>query len=129
MNRDTPKYIVQVAKELRRNQTESEKILWEELRGNRLSGKKFRRQYAIGRYIADFYCCEARICIEIDGEIHNSSLRKEYDQIRQEEIEARNIKVLRFKNAEIHSNIKGVLDRISDALAPLPVCGEGKKYL
>ena len=125
MKRDTPRYIVEISKELRKNQTPAEKILWDKIRGNKVNGFKFRRQYAIGRYIADFYCCEARVAIEIDGEIHNEIERKEYDQLRQEEIESRNIHVIRFSNEEIYKNIDYVLKRIVEVLAPLPSSGEG----
>ena len=60
MRKDTPKYIIQVARDLRKDQTGTEKKLWERSRDRRLGGYKFRRQYAIGRYIADFYCSEAQ---------------------------------------------------------------------
>jgi len=120
MKRDTPKYIVGVSKELRRNETVAEKVLWDKLRGRKLNGHKFRRQYAIGRYIADFYCCEVRLAIEIDGEIHNLDDRREYDQIRQEEIEARGITVIRFNNEEIYKGMDSVLEKIIGTLALLP---------
>ena len=125
LKRDTPKYIVDISRELRKNQTPSEKILWNKIRGNGLSGYKFRRQYAIGRYIADFYCCEKRLAIEIDGEIHNLKEKREYDQIRQEEIEARAITVLRFSNEEIYKQLDEVLMKITESLVPLSSSGEG----
>ena len=125
MKRDTPKYIVQVSKELRQNQTNAEKIIWDKIRGSRLKGYKFRRQYAIGRYIADFYCCEARLVIELDGRIHNQTEIKEYDQIRQNEIEGRNITIIRFSNEEVYKEIESVLTKVASILAPLPSSGEG----
>ena len=123
MKKDTPKYIVQVSKELRRNQTSAEKIIWDKIRGSKLNGYKFRRQYAIGRYIADFYCCEARLAIEIDGEIHNKVEINSYDQIRQVEIEARSITVMRFSNEEVYQEVDVVLRKIARFLAPLPSSG------
>ena len=126
MKRDTPKYIVDIAKELRKNQTRTEKIIWDKLRGRRLNGHKFRRQYAIGRYIADYYCCEARLAIEIDGKIHDEEEINAYDQIRQAEIEARNITVIRFSNELILQEINVVLQQISSLLPPLPSSGEGE---
>ena len=125
MKRDTPKYIKELARELRKDQTEAESIIWKYIRGSKLNGYKFRRQYAIGRYIADFYCCEARLAIEIDGKIHELGDRKEYDQVRQIEIEARNIKVLRFRNEDIFNRLDCVLQSIIEVLTPLPSSGEG----
>ncbi|MDP3381323.1 MAG: DUF559 domain-containing protein [bacterium] len=61
-----PKYIVELSKELRQQQTEAEEILWEVLRNRKLNNLKFRRQHPFGRYIADFYCDELRIVIELD---------------------------------------------------------------
>lgn len=116
MKRDTPKYIVEIAKDLRKEQTFAEKILWEKLRGKRLDGFKFRRQYAIGRYIADFYCCEAAVAIEVDGKIHDINEKKEYDNIRQKEIETRGIKVIRFTNYQIYHEIDYVIKIISELL-------------
>jgi very-short-patch-repair endonuclease len=72
MRSDTPKYIVEIARDIRKEQTDAENELWQRLRGRRLADYKFRRQYAIGRYIADFYCSEARLIIEIDGPIHQT---------------------------------------------------------
>lgn len=68
-------------KELRTNQTKAEGVLWEYLRNKKL-GVKFRRQHSIGGYILDFYCIEKKVIIEIDGEIHNKTEAKEYDEIR-----------------------------------------------
>ena len=120
MKRDTPEYVIEIAKKLRKRQTEAENLLWKYLRGNRIKNVKFRRQYPIGRYIADFYCIKQRLAIELDGKIHDEIDRQEYDLIRQSGIESRNIKVLRFRNEEVMNNIKEVLERITLALAPLP---------
>ncbi len=111
MRRDTPKYIVQIARDLRKGQTGAEKKLWERLRDRRLGGYKFRRQYGIGRYIADFYCSEARLAIEVDGPIHQK--QKEYDDYRENEIMLRDITVLRFSNDDIEYNIETVLQQIN----------------
>jgi very-short-patch-repair endonuclease len=64
-------------KELRQAMTPAEKILWEQLRHNRLNGLQFRRQQIIDRYIVDFYCHEKALVVEIDGDIHD--LQQEYD--------------------------------------------------
>ena len=59
------------AQELRQEQTESESVLWEQLRGRRLNGAKFRRQHSIGRFIVDFCCPSAKLVVEVDGGIHD----------------------------------------------------------
>ena len=110
MRKDTPKYIIQVARDLRKDQTDVEKKLWERLRDRRLGCYKFRRQYAISRYIADFYCSEAKLVIEVDGPIHQE--QREYDDYRENEIMLRDITVSRFTNDEINTNIDLVLKQI-----------------
>ena len=84
------------AKELRRNMTPSEKILWQALKANRLNGLHFRRQQIIGGYIADFYCHQHALIIEIDGNIHE--LQKEYDADREAKLTAQGFKAIRFTN-------------------------------
>jgi very-short-patch-repair endonuclease len=73
-------------------------------------GIKFRRQHPIDIFIADFYCHEARVVIEVDGGIHEN--RKEYDAGREAEIERYNLKVLRFTNAEVEYEIEKVIESI-----------------
>jgi very-short-patch-repair endonuclease len=102
--------MVQIAHELRRNMTIEEKILWEHLRANRLSGFHFRRQQIIDRYVVDFYCHAAALVIEVDGEIHNQQV--EQDAERDANLNACGLMVLRFKNQEVHNNLANVLARI-----------------
>ena len=101
-------------RDLRKKSTETEKILWQELRNNKL-GARFRRQYSIGGYILDFYCPAYRLIVEIDGPIHLS--RKEYDKQRDRYFEELNYQVLRFKNEEIEKNLTHVLDCIRTTLS------------
>lgn len=119
MRKDTPRYVKDICKTLRKNQTEVEKLLWQELRNNKLNGYKFRRQYSIGRYIADFYCSSARLVIEIDGKIHDGFERREYDLIREQEIKSRQINIIRFSNEDIYNDIKNVKSEIHIALQKL----------
>ncbi|MGB7061784.1 MAG: endonuclease domain-containing protein [Candidatus Zixiibacteriota bacterium] len=100
-NTRTPGYIHSLCRKLRKNPTEAERLLWDCLRTSRLEGLKFRRQHPIGRYIADFYCREARLVIELEGSVHNQKDQKEYDRIRQEILKVRGLRVLRIKNKEI----------------------------
>lgn len=89
-----------------------EVILWQKLRAEQLYGLKFRRQYGIGKYIVDFYCPKKKLAIEIDGDSHYEQEAIKYDKERQDFIESRNIRVIRFTNKEIMENIEGVLEMI-----------------
>ena len=110
-------FIFQRAEELRENMTETEKKLWEVLKSKKLSGYKFRRQHPIQKYILDFYCHEARLGIEIDGEVHNSKGQKFYDNDRSKILEEFGIKIIRFQNRDIIENIEEVKDRILTELS------------
>ena len=101
-------------RELRKRQTQAEKLLWNEIRNNKL-GVKFRRQYSIGGYILDFYCPSKRLIIELDGNIHE--FRKDYDKQRDQYFKELNYLVLRFKNSEIETNLSVVLARIKSTLS------------
>ncbi len=98
-------------KELRNNCTPQETLLWSKLK-NSQTGLKFRRQHSIGGYIADFYCPSKRLVIEIDGSQHFTKDSQEYDEIRTNFFEGLDIEVLRFTNAEINTNIDGVVQKI-----------------
>jgi very-short-patch-repair endonuclease len=97
---------------LRKRSTPAEEILWQYLRNRRLNGLKFYRQFPIGRYITDFYCDELKLAIELEGEIHTKIDQKEYDQIRHNELEAANLKILRFSNDEVNNDIDKVISKI-----------------
>ena len=96
-------------KDLRKSLTPQELKLWFYLKEKKL-GVKFRRQHGIGPYIADFYCKEKNLIIEIDGSQHMDA--KEYDKERDDYMETLGIKVLRFWNNEIDTNIESVLEKI-----------------
>ncbi len=100
---------------LRTKQTPQEVLFWSRLRREQL-GFKFRRQHSIGGYIADFYCPEKKLVIEIDGSQHFGKGVKEYDEIRSKYFEGLDIKVLRFTNAEINTNMNGVIENIINEL-------------
>jgi len=88
--------IFEKAKQLRKNLTLQERLLWEELKGNKLLGLRFKAQHPISTYIADFYCHKIRLVIEIDGETHDSSEQKEYDEGRAYEMTEFGIETIRF---------------------------------
>lgn len=102
------------AKFLRKNMTETEKILWSKIRNGKLNGFYFRRQHPYNIYILDFYCDKASLAIEIDGEIHLR--QKEYDEERTRFLESSGLKVLRFTNDDINTQIEWVLMIISKHL-------------
>lgn len=103
--------IFQKAEELRNRQTPAEELLWNHLKGNQL-GVKFRRQHPAAIYILDFYCHEAQLAVEIDGSIHQLEEVKRNDKIRQNTLESLGIKIIRFDNQEVFSNLEGVLNKI-----------------
>ena len=104
---------LQRAKELRREMTPAEKILWEELRANKL-GVHFRRQQVIQGFIVDFYCHKAGLVIEVDGDIHD--LQKEEDERREKALSALGLRIVRFKNDEVVRNVSAVVWRIKEFL-------------
>ena len=100
------------ARQNRKIQTKSELLLWERLRNRKLKGFKFRRQHPISNFIADFYCVECNLVIELDGDYHQHRDQSEYDQGRTYELEELNLKVVRFTNREVIENIELVLEKI-----------------
>ena len=105
---------VDLAKRLRRKMTPCEKALWQRLKTKKMAGLKFRRQHPIRFYIADFYCHEARLVIEVDGPIHDSIGRREHDQQRDGVMEDFGIMILRFSNEEIRYHLQKVLKKIEE---------------
>jgi very-short-patch-repair endonuclease len=103
------------ARELRKNMTEAEALLWDRLRGRKCGKLKFRRQQIIEGFIADFYCELSQLVVEVDGGIHNDSIVKKNDVHREEVFKARGIRTIRFRNDEIINNAESVLVQIADA--------------
>jgi len=90
----------------------AEALLWTNLKQSRLDGKKFRRQHGIGPYIADFYCPECRVIVELDGARHTGPLEVERDDRRTRFMERFEIRVVRFENRQVFENLEGVLETI-----------------
>jgi very-short-patch-repair endonuclease len=97
------------ARQLRRAMTEAEDRLWQELRGRKLAGLKFRRQVPIGPYVADFLCADALLIVEIDGSQHAESAT---DVARTKFLNAKGFRVLRFWNDEVVREVDAVCDTI-----------------
>ncbi len=101
------------ARQLRREQTPAEALLWEQLRNRRFMGLKFRRQHPVGRFIADFYCAQHRLVVELDGAVHQK--QQGYDDLRTEELETDGYRVLRFTNSQVEQDLEWVLEQIAKA--------------
>jgi len=102
-------------RELRNRPTEAEHLLWYQLRGAQLDGRKFRRQHGIGPYIVDFYCPEEKLAIELDGDIHREPEVKAHDEIRDRFLTERGIRVLRFGNEQATGDPYWMLEKIRSA--------------
>jgi very-short-patch-repair endonuclease len=111
------------ARELRHPQTAAEATLWRALRARSL-GYKFRRQHPIDRFIVDFYCAHARLCIEIDGGSHFEPEQQAHDAARTEYLEGQGYQVLRFTNDEVRYNpdavASAIIRTIEQRLTPSP---------
>ncbi|MGY4612216.1 DUF559 domain-containing protein [Thermostichus sp. OS-CIW-38] len=101
------------ARQLRREATAAESLLWELLRDRRLLGRKFRRQHPIGQFIADFFCDDARLIIEIDGAVHREPTQQERDRLREEILREHGFAMLRFTNEQIFDHTEQVLQEIA----------------
>jgi very-short-patch-repair endonuclease len=106
------------ARELRKQMTPAEKVLWNFLKNKALEGFKFRRQHPIDNYIVDFYCHQEKLVIEVDGSVHDQLDQKEYDSGRTSVLEEFGLKVIRFRNEEVLDNFQSVIERISKDLTP-----------
>jgi very-short-patch-repair endonuclease len=105
-------------RELRRNQTEAEKLLWGYLRNKQFYGLKFFRQYSVGPYIIDFYCPKLRLAVELDGGQHSEEEVRGYDMVRSDYLRAQGIETIRFWNNDVMKNIEGVLLKIAEKITP-----------
>lgn len=110
--------LFELAEELRARMTQAEEILWNIIKINEWH-LKFRRQHPIANYIADFYCHNVKLVIELDGRYHENKEVKIYDETRENDLKEYGIAVLRFKNEEILHNIEEVLARIGDTISSI----------
>jgi very-short-patch-repair endonuclease len=122
------------ARELRRSPTEAEVFLWRQLRSRAFQGLKFRRQVALGKYIADFVCLEKRLIIEVDGGQHNEEANRQYDRARDKWLRSQGFRILRYWNNEVFEEFEGIAEAIwraaKEAPSPpalSPARGEGRR--
>ena len=104
-----------LARNLRKNLTESEKLIWSRLRNRQLAGCKFRRQHPIGSYIVDFVCLARKLVIELDGGQHMAAVN--YDTKRSEFLKEKGYRVLRFWNQDVLAETDIVLQKIFDEVS------------
>lgn len=106
------------AQSLRNRMTDAEIVLWNELKGNRINGYKFRRQHPIHFFIVDFYCHKLKLIIEIDGKYHETKEQKEKDEYRTKLLQEYGLKVIRFTNEEVLYKKDLVLNTIEKNCLP-----------
>ncbi|HEX7757997.1 MAG TPA: endonuclease domain-containing protein [Caulobacteraceae bacterium] len=104
--------IVERARNLRSNLSVPEALLWTVLRGRAADGLKFRRQHPMGRYVLDFYCAEAKVAVEIDGESHLQGDQPRRDEIRDKWLVSEGVRVLRIPAAEVLRDVNETADGI-----------------
>lgn len=107
------------ARELRHKETKAEKLLWKRIRNRQVDGLKFRRQHPIGYYIADFFCFEKRLIIELEGSVHEENEQKEYDTVRKEIIEEWEYTIIYFKNEKVYYKMDEVISVIKQETSKL----------
>jgi very-short-patch-repair endonuclease len=100
-------------RELRSSLTSAEATLWKQLQRRQLFGWKFRRQHSVGRFVLDFYCPDARLAVELDGSPHDSEAGQRRDVERDEFLVTHGIRVVRFENRDVITNLEGVLAEIT----------------
>jgi very-short-patch-repair endonuclease len=104
------------ARELRKNMTNAERLLWSRIRRKQLKAYQFYRQKIIGNYIVDFYCPKTKLVIELDGGQHYEDEGMKRDKKRDACIRNIGLKVLRFSDRDVFKNLNGVLQRIYEEL-------------
>ena len=107
----TPRRLIELARALRRGQTDAEGVLWQLVR-RRGMGVKFRRQHPIAPFVLDFYCHELRLAVEVDGNQHAAPTGRAGDARRSATLESRGIEVLRFSNREVLQETTAVADAL-----------------
>ncbi|RYE93565.1 MAG: endonuclease domain-containing protein, partial [Myxococcales bacterium] len=108
--------LTMLARQLRRQPTPAEHAFWNHVRQRQAHGLRFRRQSIVGGYIADFYCAELRLVVELDGSIHER--QPEYDRQRDRTMAWLGVRVVRVRNDEVLLDVEGTVERlVQEALA------------
>ncbi|MEN6404949.1 MAG: DUF559 domain-containing protein [Thermoguttaceae bacterium] len=107
----TSKHMIHRARNLRQTQTPPEELLWLALRNGQIGGLKFRRQYPIGPYVADFYCHRVGLVVEVDGMSHDDRILQDAEKTKF--IEAQNLRILRVTNEDVMCDLDAVTREIA----------------
>lgn len=110
-----PPDLFRIARSLRTQQTQAEVLFWERVRGHRLAGLKFRRQHVLLGKIVDFYCHQAKLIVEIDGEVHSTEQQTIADQHRDSMFMHRGYVVMRISNNDVIMRLDAVCTRVAAA--------------
>lgn len=110
------KQLKYLARELRKNMTDAERLLWSKVRRKQLNSYQFYRQKNVGNYIVDFYCPAGKLIIELDGGQHYTEKGMKKDEIRDRYLDSLGYSVLRFSDREVLKNLKGVIEKIHNHL-------------
>lgn len=134
MAADRKNQLTPVARRLRKQATEPERLLWRHLRSRRI-GLKFCRQVPLGGYVVDFACFEKRVVIELDGSQHATDEGRTADADRDAALAEAGFRVLRFWNHQVYEDVETVCEQIyaacmnapsiDDSPSPYPTGGEG----
>ncbi len=106
------KELREIRKALRLNGTSAEAVMWTQIKGRRINGRKWRRQFSVGPFIVDFYCPELKLAIELDGAPHYATGGYEADELRTNYLREHGIRIIRFENKDIWTSLEGVIETI-----------------
>jgi len=110
------KHLKSYSRQLRKDMTDAERLLWSRIRAKQLKGHQFYRQKIVGDYIVDFYCSKSKLVLEVDGGQHYSVEGREKDGARDDYLTSLGLTVLRFSDREIFANLDGVIEEIWEHL-------------
>ena len=113
----TKREMIELAREMRKEPTRSERIFWDAVRDRQLDGVKFRRQQVIERFVVDFFAPEQRLVVEIDGGVHRA--QQEQDTLREQFLNDCGLRVLRFSADDVERRLPEVLDVLLETLNSL----------
>ena len=106
------KELKETRKALRLNSTSAEAVMWTQIKGRKINGRQWRRQFSVGPFIIDFYCPALKLGIELDGAPHYAPGGYEADELRTDYLREHGIRIIRFENKDIWTSLEGVIETI-----------------
>jgi len=113
------RYTISYRRKLRKDLTSAEKLFWSKVAHKQFFNLKFRKQHGIGPYIVDFYCSEKALVVEIDGDTHAGVENKERDEKRTKYLKSFGYSIYRYQNADVLTNVNGVMEDLARELKSL----------